>query len=266
MRALLAVLLLLTFVLAGCASKGGAGDDDDTGTSTASGSSSGPGTQTRTGSGSTSGTSSGAPGPNHAPSALLSAAINGTTVAFNMTGADADGDALSWNLTFGDGQASQGAALPANATHTYAAPGLFNASLSVTDGKDVTIVNVSINATAAGAGAAQDASGETVGSVAGCGPGIAGLVGAGQDYAGGAAEGVEWVKFDVVAGTIGKPFTWDEDPTSPAIMGSFMAFYKADDSFLAEDFSGAGTVPADSGFAVFYACGPGPDAFTYHAG
>lgn len=56
-------------------------------------------------------------------------------VTFNLTGSDPDGNALSWSLSFGDGAANAtGNTLPDVVTHTYAV-GLYNVSLTITDGK-----------------------------------------------------------------------------------------------------------------------------------
>jgi cytochrome c len=53
------------------------------------------------------------------------------TVAFSAAATDADGDALSYSWTFGDGGTSN----LQNPTHTYLEPGYYNATLAVTDGK-----------------------------------------------------------------------------------------------------------------------------------
>lgn len=157
MRTVLAALLLVGLLLSGCASKGGGGDDDEdpTGTATASGTASGSksGSTSKgpSGSGTSTQTGSGSPG-NKAPVGGIAATVNGTSVAFNLTGTDPDGDALQWTLSFGDGAADQqGTTLPANLTHTYAV-GNYTAHYNVTDGKATSSYNVSVAVAAAATG------------------------------------------------------------------------------------------------------------------
>jgi PKD repeat protein len=74
----------------------------------------------------------------HAPTANLTAsAVAGDAplnVTFALTGADADGDALNWTLTYGDGNRTTGGGLPANVTHGFRLGGNFTVTLLVTDG------------------------------------------------------------------------------------------------------------------------------------
>lgn len=142
MRAILAVLVLLTLAFAGCASKGGDGDDDGgtgTGTSTSTGTAtSRSGTSTGTATGSASGTGTGAPGANVAPVANLTAnttrGLAPLAVTFTLNATDADGDSLTWTLSFGDGSANEtGTAVPATVSHTYSAVGNYTANFTVSD-------------------------------------------------------------------------------------------------------------------------------------
>jgi PKD repeat protein len=55
----------------------------------------------------------------------------GTSIAFTATGADADGDTVTYAWDFGDG----GTSTQASDTHTYATPGDFAAKVTVSDGK-----------------------------------------------------------------------------------------------------------------------------------
>ena len=54
-----------------------------------------------------------------------------TSVAFTATGADADGDTLTYAWDFGDGQTSD----VAEPAHIYDAPGTYTAKVTVSDGK-----------------------------------------------------------------------------------------------------------------------------------
>jgi PKD repeat protein len=78
-----------------------------------------------------------APG-NHKPVALASGPANGTMgarLAFDGSASrDADGDPLTFAWDFGDGAT----ALAAQATHAYAAPGVYHARLRVTDAHGAT--------------------------------------------------------------------------------------------------------------------------------
>lgn len=144
------VLALLALTLAGCA---GGGDEANGSTTSVSGSA-------------TSGTASSAPkaggnasAANRAPTANLTAnATSGSApllVNFTLGGRDADGDALSWRLDFGDGSAPvNGTALPASIEHSYAA-GNHSATLTVSDGKANATANATV-AVAAGAGGAAE--------------------------------------------------------------------------------------------------------------
>lgn len=70
-------------------------------------------------------------------------------VTFNLTGADADGDALSWTLDAdGDGTTdADGTALPRDVAFNYTAAGNHTAVLAVTDGTDGTSANLTITVT-----------------------------------------------------------------------------------------------------------------------
>lgn len=117
LHAWLVVLLFGSLALAGC------GHDDNEGSSSPS----------TTSSGSRSGTSTG-PAPNAAPLGTMAVLINGTSATFNLTGTDADGDALTWILSFGDGDQTNGTALPTQVNHAYT-PGNYSANFTLSDGK-----------------------------------------------------------------------------------------------------------------------------------
>lgn len=94
---------------------------------------------------------------NQPPTGTMAVSVPGgaapLNVSFGLQGTDADGDALTWTLAFGDGNGTNGTALPANVTHVYAAAGAFNATFTLNDGTEEAayhaLVNVSANATAA---------------------------------------------------------------------------------------------------------------------
>lgn len=69
------------------------------------------------------------PPPNQSPTASFTYLATGLTVQFTDTSVDSDGALTSWTWSFGDGTASTAQ----NTSHTYAAGGTFNVSLTVTD-------------------------------------------------------------------------------------------------------------------------------------
>lgn len=72
------------------------------------------------------------PASNTAPVASFTAATSGLQAAFDATGStDADGDALSYAWSLGDGGDAQGATLQ----HTYAASGTYTVTLTANDGQ-----------------------------------------------------------------------------------------------------------------------------------
>jgi PKD repeat protein len=157
------VLLSLAFVaclaLAGCSSK-----SDSTSSTAASGSdtassSGGSSSGGSTGGGSSStgpSSSSGASGPNAAP-VITTFTVNKTTgaaplkVSFAVNATDADKDALTYTLSYGDKTPdSTGKTLP-SLLHTYAVAGNYTAKLTVSDGKAAANKTVALKVTGAGA-------------------------------------------------------------------------------------------------------------------
>lgn len=88
----------------------------------------------------------------HPPVANLTASVaNGTAplnVTFALTGSDADGDALNWTVTFGDGNRTSGTGLPANVTHRFVLGGNFTVALVATDGHANATASVLVRVTA----------------------------------------------------------------------------------------------------------------------
>lgn len=133
MRLLVGCIVAL-MLLAGCSDKKPDGADDSSRSSTSP---------------------TAAPAPNHPPTASMLANTTGQAplnVTFLLNGTDADGDAVTWTLDFGDASAAaNGTALPGNVTHLYAAAGLFNATLLVSDGNATTNATLTLNITAGSA-------------------------------------------------------------------------------------------------------------------
>lgn len=140
LKPLFAVLVVTALALAGCSGKDG--DDEPEPTASASSSSATTATQ-----------------PNRAPTASLNASVtNGTSplnVTFAVGGDDLDDDALTWTLTFGDGNRTNGTTLPAQANHTYATTQnlTVQAVLTVSDGTANGTANVTISVTPPGSAA-----------------------------------------------------------------------------------------------------------------
>lgn len=144
--ALVAILAIAALGLAGCSGKGGGATDSSTSTS-ADASTSGTtshGPTSSSGTGSRSATGTGSPAENHAPVGSIAVLVEGRNATFTLTGSDQDGDALTWDLAFGDGQVTNGTSLPANATHAYSISGNLTANFTVTDGKAPASYNVTV--------------------------------------------------------------------------------------------------------------------------
>ena len=81
--------------------------------------------------------------PNQAP-VIISAAsatpnpgVVGQAVTFSVSALDPDGDALSYSWVFGDGAAGSGS----TAFHTYAVKGVYNVTVTVSDGRGATVAS-----------------------------------------------------------------------------------------------------------------------------
>lgn len=214
--AVVALVLMLAF--AGCVSKkdeGDGGDADDGGDGT--GARTGRTSRSTTGSATATGTSgsNGTAAENHPPTASMTA--NGTgaapaSVSFLLNGTDADGDALTWALAFGDGNATNGTSLPANVTYAYPQPGAYNATLTVSDGKATTNVTLLLNLTASGPAFEKFVASGTPDlacpqcSVAGANTGAG--------YRNGINELDSWF-VELPPGAVGQPFTLVSESTDP---------------------------------------------------
>ena len=66
---------------------------------------------------------------NHAPTVTMKLTMSGANATAVLTGYDADNDAMTYSIAWGDGATSTGA----NATHTYSTAGSFTVTATVTD-------------------------------------------------------------------------------------------------------------------------------------
>lgn len=237
--ALLAALLLGTLVLAGCSDKDGDGDDlSSTTSSTSRATTPGGTTAPPTTSASTpTQPPTGPPGEpdNTAPFGSIAAApanatSNPRTLNFTLNGTDPDGDNIVWDLDFGDGNATNGATLPANASHQYSAAGLFNVTFTISDGRLQTTYNLTANVTAGGGGTPLTIEG----SSNGIDPTAEGLPMLGGCLGGGADEpfGGNWHTLDTVI-----------DGWAWTLSDGYNAWFLDAAGATAGDGTGAGTVP-----------------------
>lgn len=260
MRALAAILLLVGLALSGCFS---GGNDDLEPSATASSSSTSTATTTTTPRASSSATSTtsttSAPTPqeNRAPTGSIAAAINGTSVNFTLSGHDADGDALSWTLDFGDGNATQGTALPAEIAHNYTVAGNVTVLLAISDSQETASYNLTL-ALAPAASLSQAYAGGFVTSNPRCAPAPGVKYDAIPDSA-----GLSYDQVTVNPATHGKSFTVKFNILVPQ---GHLLFVDAAGAVLQEhsvglpddtDLSGTatGAVPGGAILAVFYGCG-----------
>lgn len=145
---LFAVLMLV--VLSGCASPVEPVESDDTSSSESTTPS-----ETQTSSASESGnvtsSTNATEGANRAPviDSFL-ANITGLTVSYSFNASDADGDTLTYELSFGDGSANvTGTGPVGNGTYEFAAAGSYNLTLVVRDGAESANVTLKVDAVAA---------------------------------------------------------------------------------------------------------------------
>lgn len=122
-----------------------------------------------------------APPPNMAP--VANAGPDQTSLSLNPVGfssagsSDPDGSIVSFAWNFGDGATASGA----TASHSFAAPGIYTVTLTVTDnggltGRDTTVVTVTNRAPVANAGPDKTAASGTVLSLTGSGSDADGTV------------------------------------------------------------------------------------------
>jgi PKD repeat protein len=255
-KALLAAALLVSLVLAGCADSG----DDEFTTST-----------------STSATSTG-PAPNMPPSGSLSLSTAGgelpLAVNVSLAGQDADGDTLTWALDFGDGNATNGTALPVELMHNYTAAGNFTVLFTISDGLANATYNATLNVTAAAAGnaATQEATGDWTLGLVSCPHVLAGTFEGTTADELAMGDGVTWSVFAIDAATWGATWTvlaeaasgnpTGEETLELDFFDTAGAYMEYNSGSFGEAFSG--TVPENAGYGVVFPCS-GPGSFTYTA-
>lgn len=241
MRAKLASLFVAAMALAGCAGGGDPADDTSSSSATPSG--------TTTGSGTGGGSGGGGSVGNNAPKASIAASVAAgpvpLTVNFTLDGADADKDPLTWALDAdADGKAdlqqAAPAELPTRVTFEYTAAGLYNATLSVSDGKETVKVVAIVNVTAAAAGKASYSFSNTYTGVdPTANPTLDPLPGVYGCMAGSRNVGGNW-------NTDLPDMTGWSYAITPAGMGFNAYFYQADGTTRTGNGGDTGTVPAET--------------------
>lgn len=269
---LVAILLAAAFVMSGCA----ASQPETTSTSTPPGKdpANPSGTTTSrapTSTGPTTSPSSGS-SANEAPVPRLSAsALGGPApfqVNFTLDATDADGDALSWTLAFGDGSSTAtGSTTPATVAHNFTAMGNYTVTLTVSDGTASARALLNLTVTEA---ASQDETANYTGHPGECFLTVLGDL-----------EGISHVRIEILAATHGAPFVAKWTTTSPPAWVE-IGFWN-DDGLLYRyggwgndlgtppaaspgQVEQTGTVVPDSTYATLRACDGGPGSITYHAG
>ncbi len=249
MRAWILATLLLTSVLAGCAGTPTSGVADETvadsETTNPDGSAVEPGNKTQ------------APAVNFtntAPEAMLNATIDGLAAIFNITVTDLDNDTVTWIFdATGNGAEDHNGTGSAIVNITYAAAGVYNATLTVTDGTNETIANMTVVIEAAVSYLpGQHAEGSFT-------AGGATLIGCFGDIFGigypASLEGVFYRSFAIEPHTIGYDYTASVSADLADSPG--FAFLDAGRSVLTSGFMSThatGEVPAGAAYGVWWAC------------
>lgn len=254
LTAALALASLIALAFAGCSDKGGDGGESSTTSSSASQTSSTTSSTSRSSTGTTTSSTSTTGPANRAPSGSISATVNGTQATFNLTGSDPDGEPIVWDLDLGDGNSTNGTALPKTVTHAYNATGNLTVNFTITDGKSPVTYNVTLNLTGGAGAASQVYSGGFLNNNIACS-------GAPVPYdAVPDSQGVTYDKVDVLPATIGKSF---KVVFASAAFIDHLLFVDAAGAVLADhevggpalSWEATGTVPAGAAAAVFYGCG-----------
>lgn len=210
---------------------------------------------------------------NHPPTGALDVQVNGTLANFTLTGSDADNDSLSWTLAFGDGNATNGTALPATVTHNYTAAGNVTPVFTLSDGNHTTAYNATI-AVGVGAAAETVTSTWTVGSVWCVNyPYNASSIGGGGPTPfkhGTPAANSLYGEVVVKASWAGRPYHADFGKPANMEDAAIIAFYDASDGYLdsgasagglngppdpaADPMTADGTIPAGAAIATLMNC------------
>lgn len=204
-----------------------------------------------------------------APSAFLNASVaNGTVpllVNFTLEDSANSTMAYTWVLDFGDGNETEGTALPATLNHTFESVGNYTVNFTITAGDLVDQESLLIAAepgrivlqAVAGAWVAGLSYGCAIDSIA--------------YSAGSPLDGVAVAEISVLASTIGKEFLVRFTDVEDPVVGVYLSFYDADGIWLGRASADAmtpleGTVPADAALAVIAPCNGGGGSFLYEAG
>lgn len=197
---------------------------------------------------------------NHEPEANLTALTltqgpAPLSVTFALNASDVDGDALRYNLTFGDGTPSESGDLAdlLEVAHAFAAAGNFTVVLNVSDGEAFALDEVAVNVTAL-TGPLQTF------TAAWDGPDNPRCAGQVAPYDATGLEGALYVTVPVLATTWGKPFAAD---FASFTLEDYILFADEGGDVLEEvsagirelNWSAVGTVPPGAATIAFYGCG-----------
>lgn len=254
MRVLLVVLLVAALAFAGCTSNATDDDGEPTSSSTSSSRSTSSSGSSTSATGTSTSTTSTSPSVNRAPVANLTGNLTSglapLRVNFTLNATDADRDALTWVLSFGDASTNAtGSSLPVAVQHTFDA-GTFNVTLTVSDGtaNDTVLFVLTVSPASAG-GQPVVLSGEVVTN---CGTqefcyvfGAPACIGWNLMQ-----QGIDCVWFELAAPLIGLPFATDsagdidlEFRSDCTPIGESVAIHGADGQE-------SGMVPAGAGCVV----------------
>lgn len=243
MRAWIIATLLLSTVLAGCASEPTADPADDPMTEAEPVE---PGNQTAELQDNIT---------NRAPHAGLNVSIDGLAAIFNITVTDPDNDTVMWTLDAnGNGTVDHNGTGSAMVNVTYLAGGNYTAILSATDGANTTSITLMVVAVAPEPlpPGQETTVSWSAGSLA---PGCLGdLFGVPYQKA---LDGIAYQSFAIEPHTIGYDYT--ASVTSAPLGGGDVGLAFLNDAWgtISSSFissSGAGTVPEGAAFGLFWSC------------
>lgn len=207
---------------------------------------------------------------NTPPTANLTAAtLQGPaplSVTFTINGTDADGDALTYNLTFSDGTASEVGDLTVikETAHTFAAAGTYVVVLNVSDGTTFALDTKTITVDSAAGSQTYHADWMFANNWP------CAMAGDWDMFPG--SDGINYDSEPAVAATWGQPFTVT---FASGALEDHLLFVAQDGAILLDlevgglggSWSGSGTVPAGTVTLVFYGCfGTPGESADYEAG
>ncbi len=262
----LAALMLLTLALAGCADDEPGPNEDEPGDEPMDEpQDEGPQDEDPS-----------SPGSNVAPGASITASVTQGVVPqdvmFEMDGSDADGDALTWTLdATGDGvPETEGAALPANYTHSYVDEGIYEVTFEVSDGTETTVQTITVDLQApadpdAEPPVIQEASVSWAPGQGRCGASYSSW------QFGTPAAGITHNEFPVAAATWGQEYVAELIAEAAGIVFIGIDFYDADGTLVADggtilEATGevSGVVPEDAAWVLAFDCFSTAGQVNYH--